>query len=87
MLIREIAFHLAEPGRSAMAHLEIDGREYLITGGKSSVTVYVGRWIGSTNAQGRTFWEPAEIVKHYKRHGEELLRYANRLTHWVPVSA
>lgn len=81
MLIQEISFNAGDSERSASAHISIDGKEYLLVGGRGSVTVVAGRvWINSRRSFGRTFWKAEELVSHYKRHGAELLRYANRLT-------
>ena len=83
MMIREIALTTATPGRAATAHLEIDGMEYMLLACRSFVTVLRGRWCNDRRALGKTFHRPADLAAHYKRgHGEELLRYANRLTKW-----
>ena len=83
MLIREIAYRpsLTKEG-AAMVHLDIDGAEYMIVAGSRSVTIIAGRWINDRRSLGRTFWKPFEIVNHYKRHGSELLRQANRIVNW-----
>lgn len=82
MTIREINLTHATADRSAMAHLEIDGMEYMLLGGKSSVTVMSGRWCHDRRALGKTFHNPAALQSNYRRHGEELIRYANRITNW-----
>ncbi len=82
MLIREIALTHATPSRAAMAHLEIDGTEYMLLGCTHSVTVLAGRWCHSRRALGKTFHSPQDLARHYKRHGGELLCYANRITNW-----
>lgn len=83
MLVREIDYHAGSFDRSPMAHVEIDGAEYLIVGGRGYVTVLAGRqWIKSRRALGRTFWSPAELAGHYRQHGEVLLGYANRVASW-----
>lgn len=65
-----------------MAHLQIDGTEYMLLGGNRSVTVLSGRWCHDRRAVGKTFQTPADLQGNYRRHGEELVRYANRLTSW-----
>jgi len=63
----------------AVAHFSIDGKEYLITGTKSFVSVYAGRWINDRRGLGKTFWNVAEISKHYKKNADILTEYANRV--------
>jgi hypothetical protein len=82
MHIREISFTLATPVCAASAHFEIDGTEYLITAGKETVNVYAGRWIHDRRGVGKTFQSPEQLAGHYKKHGSEILRFANRICHW-----
>lgn len=82
MLIREIKLTTATADRAAMAHLEIDGTEYMLLGGKTSVTVLSGRWCHDRRALGKTFQSPAALQENYRKHGAELVRYANRITNW-----
>lgn len=82
MMIREISLTVATQDRAAMAHLEIDGVEYMLLGCKASVTVLSGRWCRDRRALGKTFRTPADLQRNYRRHGDELVRYANRITTW-----
>lgn len=82
MIIQEIALTRATPDRAAKAHLNIDGTEYMLLGGKASVTVLSGRWCSDRRALGKTFFSPETLAANYRRHGEELIRYANRVTTW-----
>ena len=82
MLIQEIALTHAEPGKAATAHLQIDGKEYMLLGSRLGVTVLCGRWCHDRRALGKSFYSPENLVSHYRKHGAELLRYANRITAW-----
>ena len=82
MAILEIDYHAGDSDRAPMAHIQIDGMAYMLLGGRGSVTVIAGRWINDRRSLGKTFWTPAALAEHYKRHGSILLEYANRLTHW-----
>lgn len=79
MIVREIRFSLGDVGRSPAAHIEVDGVEYMILGGRSSVTILSGRWCHDRRATGKTFRSVADVVSHYKRHGEEIAKYVSRL--------
>lgn len=80
MLIQEIENRTDEKG-NAFVHLSIDGKEYLILGGalSKSVTVACGRWIDDMRSIGKTFFSLESLRVHYKRHGNELARYAERM--------
>lgn len=83
MLIREIDFHAGDSERAAMAHIEVDGkREYMIIGGRGSVTILTGRWIRDRRALGKTFWNLQEIQDHYKRDGAVIIEYSARVAHF-----
>jgi hypothetical protein len=85
MLIQEIKLTAGDAQSCPMIHISIDGKEYmLLSSGRGSVTVIAGRqWINSRRTLGKTFWKAADLTANYKKHGAELLAYANRLTGWA----
>ncbi len=79
-MIREIEISSGTADSCPMAHIEIDGTEYMLCGGTGCVSVIAGRlWIHSRRTMGKTFWSLCELVSHYRRHGKELAEYAVRV--------
>lgn len=64
------------------AHIQIDGREYLMIGGTAWVTVLAGKWITNRRALGKTFHRLGELARHYKQDGATLAAYAAKLASW-----
>lgn len=80
MTILEIAMKPATQDSVASAHIDVDGKQYLILAGRSWVTVLAGRqWINSRRALGRTFHSMTELVANYRRHGRVIGEYAAKL--------
>lgn len=67
---------------SPVAHFSIDGREYMICGGRSSVTIFTGKWVNDRRALGKTFHSPESLQASYKRDGKIIREYADQLTNW-----
>jgi hypothetical protein len=73
----------ASPGKAACAHFTVQGarrpREYLLTAGRVSVTVYAGRWIRDLRGLGKTCWSREALVAAYKQDGPLLAEYVDKL--------
>jgi hypothetical protein len=82
MIVREIEMTQRTPQRAATIHIEIDEVGYFIIGSRHSVTVLYDKWMNRRWARGKTFFSASELAKHYKKHGQEVAKYANRVTSW-----